>query len=83
MAPTREKRETTVKEGADFRLDPSPYGDEAKRGPWVARIAALTAFSPSDEKPPGPGFAKAGRVAITPVIDAPASTPRRDRSLPI
>jgi methane monooxygenase component A gamma chain len=38
-------RETTAKEGADFRLDPSPYGDEAKRGPWVARIAALTTLA--------------------------------------
>ena len=38
-------RETTAKEGADFRLDPSPYGDEAKRGPWVARIAALTSLA--------------------------------------
>jgi methane monooxygenase component A gamma chain len=51
MAPeaqprTRERRETTpAKEGADFRLDPSPYGDEAKRGPWVERIAALTSLA--------------------------------------
>jgi len=45
MAQTRERRETTAKEGADFRLDPSPYGDEAKRGPWVARIAALTTLA--------------------------------------
>jgi len=27
-----------AKEGADFRLDPSPYGDQAKRAEWVARI---------------------------------------------
>jgi methane monooxygenase component A gamma chain len=45
MAQAREKRETTAKEGADFRLDPSPYGDEAKRGPWVIRIAALATLA--------------------------------------
>jgi len=42
---------------ADFRLDPSPYGDEAKRGPWVARIAALTTLAEAatqvtGERPP-------------------------------
>jgi methane monooxygenase component A gamma chain len=36
---------TPTKEGADFRLDPSPYGDEAKRGPWVTRIAGLTTLA--------------------------------------
>lgn len=35
------RREVTVKEGAEFRLEPSAYGDEAQRGPWVERIAAL------------------------------------------
>lgn len=38
-------RETPVREGAEFRLDPSPYGDETKRGPWVERIAALTTLA--------------------------------------
>lgn len=45
MAPTREKRDTNAKEGADFRIEPSPYGDETKRGPWVERIAALTTLA--------------------------------------
>jgi len=30
------------REGADFRLEPSPYGDKAKRAAWEARIAAET-----------------------------------------
>jgi len=31
-----------AKEGADFRLEPSPYGNKAKRAEWEARIAAGT-----------------------------------------
>ncbi|HEV8626205.1 MAG TPA: methane monooxygenase [Acidimicrobiia bacterium] len=38
-------REVTVKEGAEFNLAPSAYGDEAKRSPWVARIATLTTLA--------------------------------------
>jgi methane monooxygenase component A gamma chain len=34
-----------AKEGADFRLDESPYGDKAKRDGWVARIDALGSLS--------------------------------------
>jgi methane monooxygenase component A gamma chain len=39
------RRQVTVKEGADYRLDPSAYGDEDQRGPWVERIAALTTLA--------------------------------------
>lgn len=45
MAREVATRQVATKEGADFRLDPSPYGDEAKRGPWVARIAGLTTLA--------------------------------------
>ena len=45
MAREAATRQGGTKEGADFRLDPSPYGDEAKRGPWVTRVAALTTLS--------------------------------------
>lgn len=31
-----------VKEGAEFRLDPSPYGNRDKRAAWEARIEAGT-----------------------------------------
>jgi len=33
---------TAAKEGADFRLEPSPYGNKEKRSAWEARIEAGT-----------------------------------------
>lgn len=36
-----------VKEGAEFNLRVSPYGNPVKRGEWVERIAALGTFEES------------------------------------
>jgi methane monooxygenase component A gamma chain len=36
-----------AKEGADFRLVPSPYGNKEKRAEWEQRIAALSGLAES------------------------------------
>lgn len=41
MSPER----AAVKEGADYRLDPSPYGDKAKRAEWEARISGYSSLA--------------------------------------
>lgn len=44
MSPER-RAAAPVKEGADFRLDKSPYGDQAKRAEWEAKIDSYSTLA--------------------------------------
>jgi len=44
MSPER-RAAAPVHEGADFRLDPSPYGEGAKRAEWETRIAGYSSLA--------------------------------------
>jgi methane monooxygenase component A gamma chain len=42
MTEVREAQRGRAKEGAEFRLEPSPYGNKEKRSAWEAKIAEGT-----------------------------------------